>query len=143
AERDTIAEREKIEAEERVIEEFIKMRVEERKVETKLRSCLGMLLFAAALVAVITFLRRLSILELVEVLQKSCEELKEARARDKELFEEAKEENIKQYKEKLEVSCLDNEGRNGKRSECKDCQDWLDKSTPDVNVQSNGKSVPN
>lgn len=35
SERDTIAEREKIEAEEREIEEFMKMRVEERKVETK------------------------------------------------------------------------------------------------------------
>ncbi|GJT88995.1 microfibrillar-associated protein 1-like protein [Tanacetum coccineum] len=35
SERDTIAEREKMEAEERAIKEFIKMRVEERKVETK------------------------------------------------------------------------------------------------------------
>ncbi|GJZ02890.1 hypothetical protein Tco_0520851 [Tanacetum coccineum] len=37
----------------------------------------------------------------VEVLRKSFEELKEARARHKELFEEAKKENRKQYKEKL------------------------------------------
>ncbi|GJR00637.1 ribonuclease H-like domain-containing protein [Tanacetum coccineum] len=35
SERDTIADREKMEAEERAIEEFLKMRVEERKVETK------------------------------------------------------------------------------------------------------------
>ncbi|GJW27926.1 microfibrillar-associated protein 1-like protein, partial [Tanacetum coccineum] len=35
SERDTIAEREKMEAEERAMEEFMKMRVEERKVETK------------------------------------------------------------------------------------------------------------
>ncbi|GJZ75762.1 microfibrillar-associated protein 1-like protein [Tanacetum coccineum] len=35
SERDTIAEREKMEAEERAIKEFMKMRVEERKVETK------------------------------------------------------------------------------------------------------------
>ncbi|GKB04861.1 zinc finger, CCHC-type containing protein [Tanacetum coccineum] len=44
----------------------------------------------------------------VEVLQKSFAELKEARARVKELFEEAKEENRKQYEE-----CVDNEGRKG------------------------------
>ncbi|GKD98834.1 hypothetical protein Tco_1382731 [Tanacetum coccineum] len=45
----------------------------------------------------------LSILELVvvEVLKKSFEETKEERARDKELFKEAKEENRKQYEEKL------------------------------------------
>ncbi|GJT98447.1 hypothetical protein Tco_1093965 [Tanacetum coccineum] len=42
----------------------------------------------------------------VEVLQKSFEELKEARARDKELFEEAKEENRKQYEEKLKSHAL-------------------------------------
>ncbi|GKD69089.1 hypothetical protein Tco_1323179 [Tanacetum coccineum] len=42
----------------------------------------------------------------VEVLQKSFEELKEARARDKELFEEAKEENRKQYEEKLKSQAL-------------------------------------
>ncbi|GKD98815.1 hypothetical protein Tco_1382712 [Tanacetum coccineum] len=42
--------------------------------------------------------------ERVEVLQKSFEELKEARAQVKELFEEAKEENRKQYEE-----CVDNE----------------------------------
>ena len=34
------------------------------------------------------------------------EELKEARTRDKELFEEAKEENRKQYEEKLESHAL-------------------------------------
>ncbi|GKC02581.1 hypothetical protein Tco_0994191, partial [Tanacetum coccineum] len=54
----------------------------------------------------------------VEVLQKSLEELKQARARDKDLLEKAKEDN-KQYEEKLEVS-FDNEGRNGERGECKD-----------------------
>nr|GEU33240.1 hypothetical protein [Tanacetum cinerariifolium] len=37
----------------------------------------------------------------VEVLQKSFEELKEARTRYKKLFEEAKEENRKQYEKKL------------------------------------------
>ncbi|GJR60482.1 hypothetical protein Tco_1502644 [Tanacetum coccineum] len=42
----------------------------------------------------------------VEVLQKSFEELKEARARDKELFEEAKEENRKQYEEKHKAHAL-------------------------------------
>ncbi|GJW35712.1 hypothetical protein Tco_0058632 [Tanacetum coccineum] len=42
----------------------------------------------------------------VEVLQKSFEELKEARARDKELFEEAKEDNRKQYEEKLKSHAL-------------------------------------
>ncbi|GJR66422.1 transposon, En/Spm-like, transposase-associated domain protein [Tanacetum coccineum] len=43
---------------------------------------------------------------MVKVLQKSFEELKEARARDKELFEEAKEENRKQYEEKLKSHAL-------------------------------------
>ncbi|GKE45794.1 hypothetical protein Tco_1473078, partial [Tanacetum coccineum] len=43
---------------------------------------------------------------MVEVLQKSFEELKEARAQDKELFEEAKEENRKQYEEKLKSHAL-------------------------------------
>ncbi|GJV51220.1 retrotransposon protein, putative, ty1-copia subclass [Tanacetum coccineum] len=42
----------------------------------------------------------------VEVLQKSFEELKKAKARDKELFEEAKEENRKQYEEKLKFHVL-------------------------------------
>ncbi|GKC67879.1 probable histone-arginine methyltransferase 1.3 [Tanacetum coccineum] len=42
----------------------------------------------------------------VDVLQKSFEELKKARARDKELFEEAKEENRKQYEEKLKSHAL-------------------------------------
>ncbi|GKE52068.1 reverse transcriptase domain-containing protein, partial [Tanacetum coccineum] len=49
----------------------------------------------------------------VEVLQKSLEELRQARTRDKDLLEKAKEDN-KQYEEKLEVS-FDNEGRNGER----------------------------
>ncbi|GKD16659.1 hypothetical protein Tco_1205817 [Tanacetum coccineum] len=44
--------------------------------------------------------------DVVEVLQKSFEELKEARARDKELFKEAKEENRKQYEEKLKAHSL-------------------------------------
>ncbi|GKF08166.1 hypothetical protein Tco_0042390 [Tanacetum coccineum] len=43
---------------------------------------------------------------LVEVLQKSFEELKKAKARDKKLFEEAKEENRKQYAEKLKFHAL-------------------------------------
>ncbi|GJS52574.1 hypothetical protein Tco_0625936 [Tanacetum coccineum] len=42
----------------------------------------------------------------VEVLQKSFEELKKAKARDKKLFEEAKEENRKQYEEKLKFHAL-------------------------------------
>ncbi|GJV62147.1 hypothetical protein Tco_1468247 [Tanacetum coccineum] len=42
----------------------------------------------------------------VEVLQKSFEELKEARARDKELIKETKEENRKQYEEKLKSHAL-------------------------------------
>ncbi|GKA96969.1 hypothetical protein Tco_0824863, partial [Tanacetum coccineum] len=42
----------------------------------------------------------------VEVLQKSFEEIKEARERDKELFEEAKEENRKQYEEKHKAHAL-------------------------------------
>ncbi|GJU78432.1 hypothetical protein Tco_1275502 [Tanacetum coccineum] len=49
-----------------------------------------------------------------------CKSLSKAegklRARDKELCEETKEENRKKYEE-----CVDNEGRNGERSECKDC----------------------
>ncbi|GJS68865.1 hypothetical protein Tco_0683430 [Tanacetum coccineum] len=44
--------------------------------------------------------------ELVEVLRKSFEELKEARARDKELFEETKKENRNQYEEKLMSQAL-------------------------------------
>ncbi|GJV66873.1 hypothetical protein Tco_1482382 [Tanacetum coccineum] len=55
---------------------------------------------------------------IVEVLQKSLEELRQARTSDKDLLEKAKEDN-KQYEEKLEVS-FDNEGRNGERGECKD-----------------------
>ncbi|GKA42656.1 hypothetical protein Tco_0735316 [Tanacetum coccineum] len=43
---------------------------------------------------------------MVEVLQKYFKEPKEARARDKELFEEAKEENRKQYVEKLKSHAL-------------------------------------
>ncbi|GJV62410.1 hypothetical protein Tco_1468510 [Tanacetum coccineum] len=39
----------------------------------------------------------------VDVLQKSLKELKEARTRDKKLFEEAKGENRKQYEEKLKI----------------------------------------
>ncbi|GJX60631.1 hypothetical protein Tco_0292021 [Tanacetum coccineum] len=56
----------------------------------------------------------------VKVLQKSLEELKQARARDKDLLEKAKEDNIMQYEEKLKVSFVDNEGINGERGECKD-----------------------
>ncbi|GJU69870.1 hypothetical protein Tco_1256129 [Tanacetum coccineum] len=41
-----------------------------------------------------------------EVLQKSFEELKEARKRDNELFEEGKEDNRKQYEEKLKFHAL-------------------------------------
>ncbi|GJT65156.1 hypothetical protein Tco_1016636 [Tanacetum coccineum] len=52
------------------------------------------------------FLNRLSILKVVEVLQKSFEEIKEARTRDKELFEEAKEDNRKQYEEKFKSHAL-------------------------------------
>ncbi|GKA45046.1 hypothetical protein Tco_0737842 [Tanacetum coccineum] len=46
----------------------------------------------------------------VDVLRKSFEELKEVRARDKELFEEAKEDNRKQYKEKLMSHALTMKG---------------------------------
>ncbi|GKD62632.1 hypothetical protein Tco_1300141, partial [Tanacetum coccineum] len=46
--------------------------------------------------------------------------LKQARARDKDLLEKAKEDNIMQYEEKLKVSFLDNEGRNGERGEYRD-----------------------
>nr|GFA75806.1 folate transporter 1, chloroplastic-like [Tanacetum cinerariifolium] len=45
-------------------------------------------------------------LDIFYVLPQSFEELKEARARDKKLFEEAKEENRKQYEEKLKSHAL-------------------------------------
>ncbi|GJS02854.1 hypothetical protein Tco_0319362 [Tanacetum coccineum] len=44
--------------------------------------------------------------DMVEVLQKPFEELKEERARDKELFEQPKEENREQYEEKLKSHAL-------------------------------------
>ncbi|GJZ48160.1 hypothetical protein Tco_0601992 [Tanacetum coccineum] len=67
-------------------------------------------------------LKRVKWFKYVVVLQKSLEELKQARARDKDLLEKAKEDIIMQYEEKLKVSFVDNEGRNGERGEYKDCE---------------------
>ncbi|GJZ63155.1 hypothetical protein Tco_0619576 [Tanacetum coccineum] len=51
-------------------------------------------------------------LGMVRVLQKSFEELKQARTRDKELFEQDKEESKKQYKERLKSHALTNASEN-------------------------------
>ncbi|GJR94495.1 hypothetical protein Tco_0266669 [Tanacetum coccineum] len=54
---------------------------------------------------------------------KYCKSLSRAEGTlETKLFEEAKEENRRQYEEKLKVSRIDNERRNGERIECKDCQ---------------------